>query len=129
MFYSLHQPHVPRIPHPRFAGKSGLGPRGDVIVEADWAVGQFLDELETLGLSENTIVVFSSDNGPVLDDGYKDGAIQGHCNEDQVHRKTHCIDADHNGPPGPCQGSANSRKVALLINMVVTGNCQNQGSW
>ncbi len=76
LFYSLHQPHVPRIPHPRFAGKSGLGPRGDVIVEADWAVGQFLDELDKLGLSENTIVIFSSDNGPVLDDGYKDDAVE-----------------------------------------------------
>ena len=74
LFYSLHQPHVPRIPHPRFAGKSGLGPRGDVILEADWAVGQFLDELDKLGLAENTIVIFSSDNGPVLDDGYHDEA-------------------------------------------------------
>lgn len=76
LFYALHQPHVPRVPHPRFAGKSGLGPRGDVILEADWAVGKFLDELDKLGLSENTIVVFSSDNGPVLDDGYKDDAVE-----------------------------------------------------
>lgn len=76
LFYSLHQPHVPRVPHPRFVGKSGLGPRGDVILEADWAVGKFLDELDKLGLSENTIVVFSSDNGPVLDDGYKDDAVE-----------------------------------------------------
>jgi len=72
----LHQPHVPRIPHPRFAGKSGLGPRGDVILEADWAVGEFLNELDKLGLAENTIVVFSSDNGPVLDDGYHDDAVE-----------------------------------------------------
>lgn len=72
LFYSLHQPHVPRIPHPRFVGKSGLGPRGDVILEADWAVGEFLNELEKLGIAENTIVIFSSDNGPVLDDGYHD---------------------------------------------------------
>ena len=75
LFYSLHQPHVPRVPHPRFEGKSGLGPRGDVILEADWAVGQFLDELEKLGLKENTIVIFTSDNGPVLDDGYQDEAV------------------------------------------------------
>ena len=75
LFYSLHQPHVPRVPHPRFAGKSGLGPRGDVILEADWGVGQLLDHLNELELAENTIVIFSSDNGPVLDDGYNDDAV------------------------------------------------------
>ncbi len=75
LFYSLHQPHVPRVPHPRFKGSSGLGPRGDVIVEADWDVGQLLDHLDLLGLSESTIVIFSSDNGPVLDDGYIDEAV------------------------------------------------------
>jgi len=76
LYYALHEPHAPRIPSPRFAGSSGLGPRGDVIVEADWAVGQFLKELERLGLTDNTIVVFSSDNGPVLDDGYADQAVE-----------------------------------------------------
>jgi arylsulfatase A-like enzyme len=75
LFYSLHQPHVPRVPHPRFAGTSGLGARGDVILEGDWAVGQLLDELDRLGLANNTIVVFSSDNGPVLNDGYHDEAV------------------------------------------------------
>lgn len=74
LFYALHQPHVPRVPHPRFAGKSGMGPRGDVILEADWCVGQLLNTLDRLGIADNTIVVFSSDNGPVLDDGYKDDA-------------------------------------------------------
>lgn len=70
--YNLHQPHVPRIPSPRFVGKSGLGPRGDVILEADWYVGEFLDKLDELGLTKNTLIVFSSDNGPVFDDGYAD---------------------------------------------------------
>ena len=53
-----------------------MGPRGDAIVELDWCVGQVLDKLETLGLSKNTIVMFSSDNGPVVDDGYKDDAVE-----------------------------------------------------
>ncbi len=75
LFYALHQPHVPRVPNPRFAGKSGLGPRGDAIVEADWATGKYLQALDSLGLAENTIVIFSSDNGPVLDDGYQDQAV------------------------------------------------------
>jgi arylsulfatase A-like enzyme len=74
LYYGLHQPHVPRIPDPRFAGRTALGPRGDVIAEADWCVGQLLQKLEEKGLLENTLIIFSSDNGPVLDDGYVDGA-------------------------------------------------------
>ena len=74
LYYGLHQPHVPRTPHPRFEGKSGMRPRGDVILEADWCVGELLDYLEETGLADNTIVIFTSDNGPVLDDGYVDMA-------------------------------------------------------
>lgn len=74
LYYGLHQPHVPRVPNERFVGKSGMGPRGDVILEADWCVAEFLKELDHLGLTENTLVIFTSDNGPVLDDGYKDQA-------------------------------------------------------
>lgn len=74
LYYGLHQPHVPRTPHADFVGKSGMGPRGDAILEADWCVGQLMENLEKYGLLENTIVVFSSDNGPVLNDGYIDQA-------------------------------------------------------
>lgn len=74
LYYGLHQPHVPRVPNERFAGKSGMGPRGDVILEADWCVSEFLKEMDRLGLTENTLVILTSDNGPVLDDGYKDQA-------------------------------------------------------
>ncbi len=72
LYYALQQPHVPRTPHPRFAGKSGMGPRGDVILEADWCIGEFMKTLEEEGILENTLIVFSSDNGPVLNDGYYD---------------------------------------------------------
>lgn len=74
LYYGLHQPHVPRVPHPRFAGKSDMGHRGDVILEADWCVGEVMKYLEEADLAENTIVIFTSDNGPVLDDGYRDEA-------------------------------------------------------
>lgn len=76
LYYALQQPHVPRIPHPKFAGQSGMGPRGDVILEADWCVGEFINTLEKEGLLENTLIVFSSDNGPVLNDGYEDQAVE-----------------------------------------------------
>lgn len=76
LYYALQQPHVPRTPHPRFVGASGMGPRGDVIVEADWVVGEFIKTLESEGLLENTLIVFSSDNGPVLNDGYYDDAVE-----------------------------------------------------
>lgn len=76
LYYAMHQPHVPRIPNPKFRGATPHGVRGDVIVEMDWCIGKVLDRLEELGLKENTIVIFSSDNGPVLNDGYKDQAIE-----------------------------------------------------
>lgn len=76
LYYGLHQPHVPRAPHHRFVGKSGMGPRGDALLEADWCVGELISILKKKGLLENTLIVFSSDNGPVLNDGYKDGAVE-----------------------------------------------------
>ena len=76
LYYAFQQPHVPRTPHPRFVGTSGMGPRGDVIVEADWCVGEFVKTLEDEGLLENTLIIFSSDNGPVVNDGYYDDAVE-----------------------------------------------------
>ena len=76
LFYTLQQPHVPRTPHPRFEGSSGMGPRGDVIIEADWCIGEMYKYLEDEGLIDNTIIIISSDNGPVLNDGYYDEAVE-----------------------------------------------------
>ncbi|NGM60956.1 arylsulfatase [Sphingobacterium sp. SGG-5] len=76
LYYAMQQPHVPRTPHPRFVGSTAMGPRGDVIVEADHSVGAFLKTLEEEGLLENTLIIFTSDNGPVLNDGYYDDAVE-----------------------------------------------------
>jgi arylsulfatase A-like enzyme len=75
LYFAPHDPHVPRVPNARFAGKTSMGPRGDAIVQADWSVGEILRALDRLRLTDNTIVVFTSDNGPVIDDGYRDDAV------------------------------------------------------
>ena len=76
LFFASHDLHVPRMPHERFQGKTPLGYRGDAIVELDWCVGELMKTLKRLDLEQNTLVVFCSDNGPVLNDGYKDGAVE-----------------------------------------------------
>jgi len=76
LFYAAHEPHVPRLPHERFQGKTPHGYRTDSILELDWSIGELLAALDRLGIAENTLVVFCSDNGPVMDDGYADGALE-----------------------------------------------------
>jgi arylsulfatase A-like enzyme len=75
LYFATHDIHVPRVPNPRFAGKTTMGPRGDAIAELDWTVGEVMKHLKRHGLVNNTIVMFSSDNGSVVDDGYKDEAV------------------------------------------------------
>ena len=81
MYFATNDVHVPRFPHERFRGKNPMGLRGDAIAQFDWSVGQIMEALEKLGLAENTLVILSSDNGPVVDDGYDDRAeelLNGH---------------------------------------------------
>jgi arylsulfatase A-like enzyme len=89
LFFSSQDIHVPRTPHPRFKGVSELGYRGDAMVQLDWSTGQILQVLDELGQGENTIVIFSSDNGPVYDDGYVDGTT--------VKTSTGEVDRGHDG--------------------------------
>ncbi|MCK0155694.1 sulfatase [Cellulophaga sp. F20128] len=60
------QPHVPLYVSDKFKGKSERGLYGDVIMELDWSVGQIIEALQKNGLEENTLVIFTSDNGPWL---------------------------------------------------------------
>jgi arylsulfatase A-like enzyme len=74
LYFATHDIHVPRVPHSRFLGKSGLGNRGDAILQFDDSVGQLMNLLDSLQISSNTMVILTSDNGPVVDDGYHDGS-------------------------------------------------------
>ena len=111
LYFSSQDIHVPRAPHPRFRDKSELGYRGDAMVQLDWACGRILAALDQGGLAENTIVIFSSDNGPVYDDGYEDGTT--------VRTSTAESDRGHDGS-GPYRGGKyqvyeGGTRVPLLV--------------
>lgn len=82
LYLSMTENHVARIPHPKFVGSSGTSLRGDAVQELDWAVGKVVKALEKQGIREKTMIIFSSDNGPVFYDGYEDGAIENHNGHD-----------------------------------------------
>jgi len=72
LYFCTNDIHVPRVPHPRFIGQTTMGARGDAIVEFDWSVSQIMGVLKRLVLENNTLIIISSDNGPVVEEGYKD---------------------------------------------------------
>ncbi len=89
LYFATHDVHVPRTPHARFKGTSQSGLRGDVVQEFDWSVGEIVKSLKRLKLDENTLIIVTSDNGGVLDDGYADGVIK---------------DLNGHNPSGPLRG-------------------------
>jgi arylsulfatase A len=95
LYFASQDIHVPRAPHPRFQGKTTCGYRGDAMVQLDWTVGALMSLLEKYGFSENTLVIFCSDNGPVYDDGYHDGCT--------VRTSSEEVDQGHDGS-GPYRG-------------------------
>ncbi len=76
LFFAPNENHVPRIVHPRFQGCTSLGPRGDAIAVFDWCVGELIESLKEIDQLNNTLIIITSDNGPVLFDGYWDGAVE-----------------------------------------------------
>jgi arylsulfatase A len=82
LFLAAQQNHAPRIPNPEFVGSSGVGLRGDCVVEFDWLVGEMVKTLKEAGKLENTLIIISSDNGPVFFDGYDDGSLEDHNGHD-----------------------------------------------
>jgi arylsulfatase A-like enzyme len=90
LLFTPHDIHEPRVPHTRFQGRSPHGTRGDAIEEFDWQVGALLQALASHRLLDDTLVIVSSDNGPIYDDGYA-----------ELHPKT---EFSHR-PAGPFRGS------------------------
>lgn len=77
VYWASPLPHVPLYASKKFKGKSGQGMYGDVMLEIDWGVGQIMKTLEETGLDKNTLVIFTSDNGPWINYGNHAGSTGG----------------------------------------------------
>lgn len=129
LYFATHDIHVPRVPHPRVRGTSGCGVRGDVIQQFDACVGTVLEALDRLELTENTLVIVTSDNGGVMDDGYADGALEdahGHrCNGPLRGYKGSLYEGGHREPfiarwPGRIPPGTESSELICLVDMLAT---------
>ena len=129
LYLATHNIHVPRVPNARFRGTSGCGTRGDFIQELDGCVGTVLATLERLKLVDNTLVIVTSDNGGVMDDGYQDGAVadaHGHlCNGTLRGYKSSLWEGGHREPfivrwPGHVKPGATSGELIGLVDMMAT---------
>ncbi|MCP5537934.1 MAG: sulfatase-like hydrolase/transferase [Akkermansiaceae bacterium] len=77
IYYPHNYPHTPYTEGNAFDGATGNGTRSDVIKEVDWSVGQIVAELKANGILENTLIVFTSDNGAVPPDSYANAPFKG----------------------------------------------------
>ena len=123
LYFATNNVHVPLTPNTRFKGTSDIGVYGDYIHELDWAVGQLLDTLDTLGLTENTLVVFTSDNGAV----HFDHVVEhGHmANGDLLGQKTDAWEGGHRVPfiarwPGKVKPNSRSDELVCLNDVLAT---------
>ena len=99
LYLATHDIHVPRVPNSRFRGTSDAGIRGDAVHSFDWTLGRILDTLDRLKLTDNTLVIVTSDNGGVLD---TNGATDNVNSGDQKTNNGHA----HNGVLRGNKGSA-----------------------
>lgn len=76
LYFTPSDIHVPHAPMDQFAGRSECGIRCDTINQLDWCVGEVMQALERAGVADNTLVIFTSDNGPVVNDGYLDNSVE-----------------------------------------------------
>lgn len=129
LYFATHDVHVPRCPHPRFRGKSGHGLRGDAVVELDGSVGELLAALDKHKLADNTLVIFTSDNGGVMDDGYQDGTgsdTSGHkCNGTLRGFKGGLYEGGHRVPfiarwPGRVPAGKTSNELICHVDLLAT---------
>jgi arylsulfatase A-like enzyme len=129
LYLATNNIHQPRWPHPRFRGTSGCGTRCDAIQEFDASVGSIASALDRLRLTEKTLVIVSSDNGGIMDDGYESFDVRdahGHlCNGPLRGFKGSLWEGGNREPfiarwPGKIRPGSQSDELLCLVDMLAT---------
>lgn len=125
LYFPLPSPHAPIIPNDEFDGKSGAGAYGDFVYQSDWVIGQVLQAIQDNGFEENTIVIFTSDNGPEHY-AFTRGVKYGHFSMGHLRGlKRDIWEGGHRVPfiikwPGHIQAGAVSDKLVSQIDIMAT---------
>ena len=125
MYFPLTAPHTPIAPNKQFLGKSKAGRYGDFVVEVDWCVGQVMRALEKAGLADNTLLIFTSDNGP---ERMAQGRIRQHKHRSMGQyrgMKRDIWDGGHRIPflarwPGKIRPGSTSDRTTCLTDLIAT---------
>lgn len=126
LYVPLGSPHTPIVPTPQWQGKSGISPYADFVMQTDAAFGSILDALERNGLSENTLVIFSSDNGCSKAANFRQLEKAGHYASAHMRgSKADIWDGGHRVPfivrwPGKVAAGADSNQLICLIDLMAT---------
>jgi arylsulfatase A len=126
LYLALSSPHTPIVPTPKWQGKSGLGPYGDFVMETDWATGEVMKAIDDAGITDNTLLVFTSDNGcsPAAD--VKHLESEGHYpSADRRGYKADIWDGGHRIPlvvrwPGKVAAGSETTEITSLIDLMAT---------
>lgn len=126
LFFSTTNVHHPFTPAKQFQGTSECGPYGDFVHELDWIVGQVMETLETTGVADNTLVIFTSDNGGMFNHGGRAAAAKGHkINGDLLGSKFGIWEGGHRVPfitwwPGKIQANSSSDQLLCSVDLMAS---------
>jgi arylsulfatase A-like enzyme len=126
LYLPLPSPHTPILPTPEWVGKSGVGNYGDFVMQTDWVVGQVLAALDQAGVGDNTLVIFTSDNGCSPAAGIGQLQAKGHYpNGDLRGAKADIFDGGHRVPflvrwPDQVKAGGTSAQLVCLSDFMAT---------
>src|ERR1035441_7818850 len=126
LYLPLNSPHTPIVPTKEWEGKSGLGKYGDFVMETDWSLGRVLDAIDKAGIADNTLVIFTSDNGCSPAAGVGNLERQGHFpSELRRGYKSDIWDGGHRIPfiarwPGNVKAGSRCDELICLTDLMAT---------